>query len=412
MEGYKKQWNSGTLSAVSVFNIFIVMAASNEYSRKILNSPAYTEPCLFKSAKTIFLPKNWVFLNGKAHVDYRRGLNTLFTRKALSIYLTIQESTARKHLTKWLEEAAKDPSPKPIMMTGRSLNMETSLRVFCGDHIPGTARQEIFDQYWDLTAALELVNFPFAFPGTKVYKAVQARKVIMNWLELAACNSKIAMANDGEPQCMVDEWVRNLAEPSYKGKTEFSDNEMAMVLFSFLLASQDAMSSGLIYGFQHLADHPDVLAKVRQEQDKVRKGDYEKPVTLEMIDEMTYLQAVMKESLRMRPPVTMVPYRATKAFPISSDYTVPANSMIIPSFYPSLHDPDIYPDPDAFDPERWLDSASSANTNPKNYLVWGAGPHRCIAPEYATMNMALVLATASIMFDWEHHVTKDSSTVA
>jgi sterol 22-desaturase len=79
-----------------------------------------------------------------------------------------------------------------------------------------------------------------------------------------------------------------------------------MVVFSFLFASQDAMSSGLIYGFQHIADHPEVFAKVREEQDRVRAGDYEKPLTLEMLEQSPYLLAVVRESMRVKPPVTMV----------------------------------------------------------------------------------------------------------
>ena len=78
------------------------MANTNEYARKILNSPTYAEPCLVASAKQILIPDNWyelsfrlnitthrssvyfrVFLTGKEHVDYRRCLNGLFTRKAL-----------------------------------------------------------------------------------------------------------------------------------------------------------------------------------------------------------------------------------------------------------------------------------------------------------------------------------------
>jgi C-22 sterol desaturase len=109
--------------------------------------------------------------------------------------------------------------------------------------------------------------------------------------------------------------------------------------------------------------------------------------------------------------VFQVPYRAKKAFPITDDYTVPANSMVIPSFFNSLHDPNVFPEPDIFDPERWLDPTSSANANPKNYMVWGAGPHKCIGNEYATMNIALVLATACGMFEWEHEVTQLSSKV-
>jgi C-22 sterol desaturase len=100
-----------------------------------------------------------------------------------------------------------------------------------------------------------------------------------------------------------------------------------------------------------------------------------------------------------------VPYKATKAFPISETYTVPAGSMLIPSFFNSLHDPAVYPEPESFLPERWLDPTSLANSNPKSYMVWGAGPHRCIGLEYAMMNIALVLGIAATMFDWEHEVT-------
>lgn len=222
------------------------------------------------------------------------------------MYIQIQDAISRKHYAKWLAEAAVDATPKDIMMTARNLNMEASLRVFCGNHIPEEAAIEISDKYWAITQALELVNFPFAFPGTNVYKAVQARKAAHVWLELAAKNSKIAMAAGKEPECMLDEWLTTMAAPDYKGRKDFSDREMAMVVFSFLFASQDAMSSGLIYGFQHLADHPDILAKVRAEQEAVRGGEYDRPLTVDLLDKMPYLRAFVKESMRVKPPVTMV----------------------------------------------------------------------------------------------------------
>lgn len=297
------------------------------------------------------------------------------------------------------------------MMTARELNMETSLAVFCGSHIPEHAAKEISDKYWAITVALELVNFPLALPGTKVYRAIQARKVAMKWLELAAKKSKESVAAGNPPECMLEEWVAILSDPSYKGRKEFTDREMAMVVFSFLFASQDAMSSGLIYGFQHLADHPEVLRKIREEQTRARGGDFDKPMTLEMMDDMPYLRAMVKETLRVKPPVTMVPYKTLKAFPITSDYTVPSGSMVIPSFYNSLHDSDVFPEPEKFLPERWLDPESSANTNPRNYLVFGSGPHKCIGIEYAVMNIGLVLADAAVLLDWEHELTPESDKV-
>lgn len=184
--------------------------------------------------------------------------------------------------------------------------MDVSLKVFCGRHITDAAAEEISREYWDITLALELVNFPFAIPGTKVYRAIQARKRAMKWLEHAAAKSKESVAAGNEPECMLEQWVKDLADPTYKGRRDFSDHEMAMVIFSFLFASQDAMSSSVIYLFQHLADFPEILAKVREEQDRIRGGDNQRPLTLDMVEDMTYLKAVVRESLRIKPPVTMV----------------------------------------------------------------------------------------------------------
>ena len=90
---------------------------------------------------------------------------------------------------------------------------------------------------------------------------------------------------------------------------------------------------------------------------------------------------------------------------------MPTGSMVIPSFYNSLHDPEVFPEPDSLIPERWLDPESSANKNPQNYLVFGSGPHKCIGIEYATMNIAIVLALANELTEWEHVRTPMSDKV-
>lgn len=307
----------------------------------------------------------------------------------------------------------------------RDLNMETSLKVFCGDYIPEHAQQDISDKYWLITVALELVNFPFAWPGTKVYNAIKARKVAVKWFEYASAQSKIKMAEGHEPECLIDHWTKAMIEAKNNGNDdtsskvlrarEFSDNEIAMVVLSFLFASQDAMTSGVVYIFQLLADNPDILAKVRQEQLRVRGGDLDSPTTLDMLDEMTYTRACIKESLRVKPPVIMVPYLTKKAFPITENYTVPKGTMLIPSIYPSLHDPKVYSDPESFIPERWLTKengeASDAEKAASNYLVFGHGPHNCLGKEYAILHMTALIGCASVLMDWEHIITPESQQV-
>jgi len=224
------------------------------------------------------------------------------------MYVSIQDEVTRQHFAEWAQRYKEKPYAQSIMMEARALNMETSLRVFCGDYVPQHAIKEIGDNYWLITKALELVNFPLALPGTKIYKACIARDVAMKWLTLAANKCKANMAAGAEPHCLLDEWVQTIKSPEYKFRNDFNDREMALVVFSFLFASQDAMSSGVVYGFQHLVDHPEVLAKVREEQMRVRQGDVESHLTFDLLDQMPYLQAVVKESLRVKPPVTMVCY--------------------------------------------------------------------------------------------------------
>jgi C-22 sterol desaturase len=72
-----------------------------------------------------------------------------------------------------------------------------------------------------------------------------------------------------------------------------------------------------------MAQRPDVLDKIREENLRVRGGDRTKSISMEMLDEMVYTKGAVRELLRYRPPVLMVPYVAKKPFPITDTYTVP-----------------------------------------------------------------------------------------
>lgn len=177
-----------------------------------------------------------MFLNGKVHSEYRKSLNVLFTPKALECYLRVQDQIYRQHFKQWL--ADPNPNPQPYQLKFRDLNMMTSLRVFCGSYIAEAAAQEVSDKYWLITQALELVNFPFAFPGTKVWHACRAREVAVKHLMKAAADSKAAMRKGKEADCLLDQWVEQILEGKVR---EFSDKEMALVLLSFIFASQGGL---------------------------------------------------------------------------------------------------------------------------------------------------------------------------
>lgn len=106
----------------------------------------------------------------------------------------------------------------------------------------------------------------------------------------------------------------------------------------------------------------------------------------------------------------MVPYIVKKAFPIpEGNYVAPKGSMIIPSTWLSLHDPEAYSNPDVYDPERWI--SGTAEEQGKNWLVFGTGPHYCLGQTYATLNLMLLLHLLSSEFEWEHKITPKSEEI-
>lgn len=413
-EEYLSKWNSGPLSCVSIFHKFVVIASTRDLARKILSSPRYVKPCVVDVAIKILRPTNWVFKDGKEHVDYRRSLNGLFTPKALEIYLPVLE----KYMDIYLERFCSYEGPREFFPEFRELLCALSLRTFCGDYISDEQIKLIADNYYKITAAMELVNFPIIIPYTKTWYGKKIADETMNiFADCSAKAKKYINEENGEPTCTMDEWIYlmkqardNKAEdPSSKLLIrEFTDKEISETIFTFLFASQDASSSLACWLFQIVADRPDVAEKIRAEQMAVRSSPDE-PLTLELINKMTYTNCVVQESLRYRPPVLMVPYLVKEPFPVTEDYTAPKGAMLIPTLYPALHDPEVYPEPDTFNPDRWLNP--TGDMNKRSWLVFGTGPHVCLGKVYVMMLFTGMLGKYVMNSDMTHHKTELSEKI-
>jgi len=84
--------------------------------------------------------------------------------------------------------------------------------------------------------------------------------------------------------------------------------------------------------------------------------------------------------------------------------------MVVPTTYMALQDPEVYPHPEIFDPERYY-TGDAETKGAKNFLVFGTGPHVCIGQHYAQLNLALFLGKASLLLDWTHHATPQSEEI-
>lgn len=274
-------------------------------------------------------------------LDYRKGLNGLFTRKALELYLPSLEQVQLKYFDAFLDITKRSGGAAvPFMPHFRELMCAVSCRTFVGTYMSDETVKKIADDYYTITAALELVNFPIILPFTKSWYGKKCADMVLEEFSKCAAKAKVNMLAGGKPVCIMDQWITNMiASEEYRKKADktevaqeekpdilirwFSDMEISMTIFTFLFASQDASSSACTWLFQLMADRPEILDRVREESVRIRGGDRDKLLTLEMVDDMIFTRAVVKETLRYRPPVIMVPYLAKRDYPITENYTIP-----------------------------------------------------------------------------------------
>jgi cytochrome P450 len=152
-----------------------------------------------------------------------------------------------------------------------------------------------------------------------------------------------------------------------------TDRELRDELMTLLVAGHETTATGLGWAFERLLRHPDALARATED---ARGGDG------------SYLDAVVKEILRLRPVLPLVARKLREPVTIGGR-DLPAGVVVAPAIYLVHHREDVYPDPDAFRPERFLDVKPGTYT----WLPFGGGVRRCIGASFALFEMQVVLET-------------------
>lgn len=164
-----------------------------------------------------------------------------------------------------------------------------------------------------------------------------------------------------------------------------SDVELRDELITVLVAGHETTATSLAWTLQLLLTHPAVLDRVIGELEAEVGGAQLNP---ELLPRLHYLDAVIKESLRLRPIIPIVARRLKAPFEISG-YQIPRSIYVAPCIWLTHRRPDLYPAPQTFRPERFVDH----KPDPYEWLPFGGGIRRCIGQAFALYEMKVVLAT-------------------
>lgn len=176
-----------------------------------------------------------------------------------------------------------------------------------------------------------------------------------------------------------------------KKYTELTDEDIAAQAFLFFLAGFETVSQQMCFLAHELAAYPEIQARLHEEiVDTLEKC--QNNLTYEALMRMKYLDMVVSESLRLWPNALALDRQCTKEYTIQPELPnekpiviKKEEVLVIPVF--GLHrDPQYYPDPARFDPERFNDE-NKKNIQPYTYLPFGSGPRNCIGSRFALLDL-------------------------
>ncbi|XP_011879950.1 PREDICTED: cytochrome P450 4C1-like, partial [Vollenhovia emeryi] len=169
-----------------------------------------------------------------------------------------------------------------------------------------------------------------------------------------------------------------------------TDADIREEVDTFMFEGHDTTAMGLCYISALLAEHKDIQDRVRDEVDTALRKNGEK-FTMKLLQDLSYLDRCIKETLRLYPSVTMLSRVPAEDVKLQS-YLVPAGTYLHLNIYGVHRDPNFWPNPDVFDPDRFLPE-NIRNRHPYSYLPFSAGPRNCIGQRFAMLEMKAMVAS-------------------
>ncbi|XP_020278699.1 cytochrome P450 4C1-like [Pseudomyrmex gracilis] len=173
-------------------------------------------------------------------------------------------------------------------------------------------------------------------------------------------------------------------------ENNLTDSDIREEVDIFTFAGHDTTALTATFALMLLAEHKDIQDRVRLEVNTILKENNDK-FTMSSLQNLSYLERCIKETLRLYPTVPSIARVTTEDVKLQS-YIVPAGTDIGIYIYSVHRDPNFWPNPEIFDPDRFLQERSK-NRHPYSYIPFSAGPRNCIGQRYGLLELKVIIAT-------------------
>jgi hypothetical protein len=324
-----------------------------------------------------------ILLDEDLHLEHRRLLLPAFHGDRMKLLVDLMRELTDAELDSWPTDA-----PVALHQHLQALTLEVILRAVFGME----KGQRLDDLREAVTGILALADRPLSIilpvadrylgwvPTMREFKRLRAmsRKLIFEEIR-----ERRAAFDAGTADPQARDVLAMMLAAKHEDESPMSDQEIHDELMTALVAGHETTASQLAWTFMHLARDRRVAERLTEEVDSGEGDDY--------------MMATINESLRLRPVLPQVEPRYLRKPATVGGFDYPAGVALIAAPYVLHHDPEIYPEPFAFRPERFLDK----NPGTYSWIPFGGGRRRCLGAAFALQEMKIVVSEVMRRFELE-----------
>lgn len=321
------------------------------------------------SLKKLF-PNGLMLRDGDDHRYHRRLLGAPFKAKTLKTYVDIMNPKIESAVDSWgsidnflFYEAIKE------------LTLSIASNIFIGESLDEQADQVNEAFVAVVEASVVLVRYPML--GNKYQRGLEAREFLEDYFR-----TRIPKKLASDDTDMFAEICRVQKEEG----DSFSNQDIVDHIIFLMMAAHDTTTSSLSSVCYALSQNPEWQDKLRTQINAID----EEHLSYEDLGQFSAAELVLKESLRLYPPLPVIPRMAIKDCEFDG-YKILKDQSVMVSPYATQRDPNIWTNPNRFDPERFTKERAEDQKHKHAWIPFGGGAHKCLGLHFADLQIKMVL---------------------
>lgn len=257
--------------------------------------------------------------------------------------------------------------------------------------------------YHELEQGTDALAFVDPYAPIESFRRRDAARLALVELVQDIMNGRIANPPKGkEDRDMLDVLV---SIPGDDGTPRFTADEITGIFISMMFAGHHTTSGTAAWSLIELLRHPETMQAVTTELDELYSDGAD--ISFHALRQIPILEAVIKETLRLHPPLILLLRVARGDFEVGG-YGIEEGDLVAATPAVSNRIPEDFPNPDTFDPGRYIDPNQEDIVNRWTWIPFGAGRHRCVGAAFAQMQLKAIFSI--LLRDYEFEMTQPSET--